>query len=248
MEPNLSEDWFGTWFSSPYYHILYKNRDEKEAQQFLDNLCVLLNFSSTDRILDLACGKGRHSIYLNQKGYKVDGIDLSEENIRIAKESESEGLRFFVHDMRQPFRLHEYQYVLNMFTSFGYFETMDENYQVIHSVYRSLREGGRFVLDFLNPYRVINHLVSKELKTVNGIEFEIERTYEDQILYKDIRFSDQGKEYHFQERVKAIRRTEFLGYFEKAGLELLNIFGDYNLKEYRREESERMIFLLEKPE
>ena len=75
------QEWFGKWFDSPYYHILYHDRDFQEAQQFIDNLINVLGLSKTDNILDVACGKGRHSIYLNQKGFDVTGFDLSEQNI-----------------------------------------------------------------------------------------------------------------------------------------------------------------------
>ena len=80
------KEWFGEWFNSPYYHILYKDRDSSEASTFIDNICVYLGFSETDEILDLACGKGRHAIYLNKKGFEATGIGLSEENIKYASQ------------------------------------------------------------------------------------------------------------------------------------------------------------------
>ena len=72
-----TNNWFSSWFDSPYYHILYKERNFREAQIFIDNLTFYLNMDEGSKVLDLACGKGRHSIYLNQLGYDVLGVDLT---------------------------------------------------------------------------------------------------------------------------------------------------------------------------
>ena len=119
MVPKI--EWFDTWFSSPYYHILYKNRDFKEAKDFLDNLSVFLNLKPTDHILDLACGRGRHAIYLNKKGFNVVGVDLSEENISEARKFENEKLQFFTHDMIYVFKKNSFDYIFNFFHKFWIF-------------------------------------------------------------------------------------------------------------------------------
>ena len=80
-----TKQWYASWFDTPYYHILYKDRDHSEAQVFMDNLTNYLNIPEGGKILDLACGKGRHSVYLNSLGYNVTGIDLSEKSIDYAK-------------------------------------------------------------------------------------------------------------------------------------------------------------------
>ena len=101
------KEWFREWFDSSWYHKLYFERNEHEAQQFLSRLINYLKCAEGSRMLDVACGKGRHSIQLAGKGFKVTGIDLSEDSIREAKEHENENLEFFVHDMRLPFRMNE---------------------------------------------------------------------------------------------------------------------------------------------
>src|SRR6185503_20035959 len=105
-------DWFSTWFHSPYYELLYYKRDRSEAKQFLDALLNHLNPAAHAAFLDLACGSGRHSIYLASKGYEVTGIDLSDELIEKAKEHETGNLTFYVHDMRNEFRINYYDYTL----------------------------------------------------------------------------------------------------------------------------------------
>ncbi len=240
------QEWFGQWFNSPYYHILYQDRDEREAKAFIDTLINYLKFSPSDKILDLPCGKGRHSIYLNQRGYQVTGLDLSRENIKYARQYENETLEFKEWDMRIPFRRGRYDYVLNLFTSFGYFDSEKENCEVIGSIASSLKVGGKLLLDFLNPYVVINNLVNSEVKQIQGIDFHISRSYQDGFIYKQIQFSDKGENYSFEEKVKAVRRTEFLDYFKQANLEVVEVFGDYDLNPYQAEQSDRLIFLAEK--
>lgn len=240
-------EWFDKWFDSPYYHILYKNRDYNEAGAFIDKLVDYLAVKPHHKILDLACGKGRHSIYLNKKGFDVVGADLSEQSIAKASQYANDRLHFEVHDMREEFAHNEFDFILNLFTSFGYFETKAEHEQAIHSVAEAMKDHGVFVLDFLNPYTVINHLTPIEEKQIEGINFHISKDVsDDDYILKDIRFTDEGEDYHFQEKVKALRRADFLEYFEKSGLKVIDIFGDYDLNSYLAEKSERMIFVVEK--
>lgn len=240
------EEWFSTWFNSPYYHILYKNRDNDEAQYFLKNLIKHLGITINDRILDVACGKGRHSIFLNQLGYTVEGIDLSSQNIEAAKKHENQNLHFEIHDMRWPYKKEFFNYALNIFTSFGYFENDNDHQLAITSIAGSLERGGIFILDFLNPYRVINNLIKEDSKVVEGIQFNINRVFDGENIIKEINFEDEGKHYQFKEKVKAIRRLSFLTYFRNANLMHLQTFGDYQLNDYKPEISERMIFIVKK--
>ena len=119
--------WFKDWFNSPYYHLLYQNRDESEASRFIERLLEHLHPPKNARMLDIACGKGRHALQLASKGYDVTGIDLSPESIKFAEQFSHEKLQFFVHDMRRPFWIRYFNYAFNFFTSFGYFETMREH-------------------------------------------------------------------------------------------------------------------------
>lgn len=243
---NPANEWFATWFDSHYYHILYKDRDDTEARLFIDNISLYLNFLPNDKILDLACGKGRHSIYLNQKGLFVEGIDLSEESIQYAKQFENERLHFSQHDMREVYKPTTFDFILNLFTSFGYFQTDEENQQAITAMAKALQFEGRIVLDFFNTTKVIESLVHYEEKIIEGITFKISKSIENDFIVKDIHFEDKGKNFHFQERVRAIPTVDFLRYFRNAGLTVARIFGDYDLSEFEEEISERMIFVVEK--
>ncbi|KAA9340065.1 class I SAM-dependent methyltransferase [Adhaeribacter soli] len=240
------EEWFSTWFDSPYYHILYSNRDAREAQVFLDNLLDHLHPKPDAKILDLACGKGRHAIYLNQKGYHVTGIDLSPQSIAVAKESENERLHFAVHDMREVFRPNEFDFVLNLFTSYGYFASETENVVALKAIAESVKPGGKLVIDFLNAEKVVAHLVKEETKTIEGVTFHITRHMEGKLIVKTIDFEAEGKRYHFQEKVWALTEEDFREYFKMTGLRLHECFGNYKLEPYDAKTSDRLIFILKK--
>src|SRR5690606_19509388 len=108
-------------FNSPYYHQLYYKRDEEEAAEFISRLIAHQNPAPGSKMLDVACGKGRHSIQMADKGFDVTGIDLSEESIEEALQKEADNLHFYRHDMRLPFWINYFDYAYNFFTSFGYF-------------------------------------------------------------------------------------------------------------------------------
>jgi len=236
------ENWFASWFDSPYYHILYKERNYREAQLFMDNLTHYLNLPEKAKVLDLACGKGRHAIYLNQLGFNVLGADLSENSILEAQKNTNENLHFQVHDMREKFD-DKFDAIFNLFTSFGYFENDEDNFTTLKAIKESLTEYGFAVIDFMNVTNVLNNLVPEEEKHVNGIDFHIKRYLKDGHIYKEIDFEDQGHNYHFTEKVKALTLKDFEEMMEEAGIFLLDIFGDYKLKKFHKTESERLIMI-----
>jgi len=237
-----TENWFTSWFDTPYYHILYKDRNYREAQIFMDNLTHYLNLPEKAKVLDLACGKGRHSIYLNQLGFNVLGADLSENSIAEANKNSNETLHFKVHDMREPFE-EKFDAIFNLFTSFGYFESDDDNLTTLKAIKESLSEYGFAVIDFMNVAQVIETLVPEEVKTVDGIDFKIKRYVKDGHIFKEIDFEDQGRKYHFTEKVKALTLNDFQQLMDEAGIFLLDIFGDYKLKKFHKTESERLIMI-----
>ncbi len=237
-----SENWFSTWFDSPYYHILYKNRNEEEAQVFMDNITHYLNMPENGTILDLACGKGRHSIYLNKLGYNVTGVDLSENSIAIANESSNESLRFKTQDMREPMN-ETFDAVFNLFTSFGYFDTYEDNIKTLKAIKDSINEYGFGVIDFFNSDFIVENLLAEETKEIDGITFNIKRFVENKKIIKEIRFEDKGQSFYFTEKVSAFTLSDFESMMEEAGIYLLEIFGDYKLRKFYKTQSERLIMI-----
>ncbi|MFP4846212.1 SAM-dependent methyltransferase [Winogradskyella sp. PE311] len=236
------KQWYASWFDTPYYHILYKDRDYSEAQVFMDNLTSYLNIPESGKILDLACGKGRHSVYLNKLNYNVTGVDLSEQSIAYAKQFENEKLKFKVHDMSKPYP-ETFDAVFNLFTSFGYFEDENCNLNTIKSIKEELNTAGFGVIDFMNVNYITENLVPEDIKVVEGIHFNQKRSVNNGYIIKDISFNVDGELYEFQERVRAFTLQDFKDLFEKAGVYLLDIFGDYKLRPYHSKTSERLIMI-----
>ena len=248
--------WFETWFNTSYYHILYKDRDFAEAELFISKLTDFLQLPQHSKIIDLACGKGRHSIYLNKLGYSVLGLDLSKESIFHNKQLEtsspqkSTNLKFEVHDMRNEIfpniSKEKVDAVFNLFTSFGYFENPKDDEKVFQSVYNCLNIEGFFVLDFLNENFVEKNLVPNYQIEKEGILFNISKKIEDHHIIKEINFDDKGESFQFIERVKLHTLEEIEGLAKKVGFEKVKVFGDYFLNDFDLEKSPRCINIFRK--
>jgi SAM-dependent methyltransferase len=242
----MQNEWFSSWFDTPYYHTLYKNRDDREACVFIDYLTQFLQLSPHAMCWDLCCGKGRHSIYLNKKGYNVIGTDLSDQSIKEANKQANETLQFHEHDMRNMFRLNHFDAVLNLFTSFGYFDNKEDDLKVFSSVQKSLKNDGLFVLDFLNATYVRNNLVENDLKEIDGITFHIAKTIENNMVVKKINFSDRGEHFSFEERVHLYDKMYFEALAKQSGLEMTHTFGNYHLEKFDERVSPRLILVFKK--
>ena len=133
--------------------------------------------------------------------------------------------------------------IFNLFTSFGYFENDADNLTTLKAIQESLTEYGFAVIDFMNVQKVIENLVAEEVKTVDGIDFHIKRYVKDNHIYKEIDFEDKGEKFHFTEKVQALTLQDFEEMMEEAGIYLLDTFGDYKLKKFFKNESERLIMV-----
>ena len=226
---SAAPDWFADWFNSPWYPILYDHRDEEEAWRFIARVLQRLALPGGSHILDLACGSGRHAAAIQQAGYSCVGVDLAPDAIAQAQEQYAgrAGLSFLVADMRSlPFR-NEFHAVLNLFTSFGYFNSMEENLRVLQNAHRALQADGWLVIDFLNAERVERTLVPEETLEKQGITFNITRHIEDGQVVKRIRFVADGQSRSYEERVQLLRRPDFDDLFEQAGFAVQEVWGDY---------------------
>lgn len=239
-------EWYVDWFNSPYYHLLYNNRNFNEANFFIDNLCANLNIQAYSNIWDLACGKGRHAIALNSKKLRVIGTDLSVNSITEATKSSNADLEFFVHDMRQPFKVNYFDAVFNLFTSIGYFKEASDNFLVFENVALSLKKDSLFVIDFFNAQKVINSFKTDYIEQRGDITFEIKKKIENNTIIKHIEFSDGKKNYYFEEMVSLLKQKDFEEFAEKAGLSLISTFGNYHFEPFNEKTSERLILVFKK--
>lgn len=242
------KEWYKDWFSSPFYHQLYFGRDRHEAEAFIGRLLQHLKPAPGSRMLDVACGRGRHSVQLADRGFEVTGIDLSLESILAAKEWEREGLEFFQHDMRLPFRVNYFDYVFNFFTSFGYFATAREHDDAARTMAAALKPGGTLMIDFLNPHYAEDRLVPHEERTIGETHYAIRRWDDDHHFYKKIIVSDPSVEgaMEFTERVAKLSLGDFTDLLAFQGLQIREVFGDYNLGPYNVRQTPRLIILARK--
>jgi SAM-dependent methyltransferase len=238
------QTWFESWFNSSYYKILYQNRDHHEAAHFSDALIAYLQPEPGCRIADIGCGEGRFSIQFAQKGFDVTGVDIAANRIEKALLHEANNLHFFVHDMRQPLYVNYFDLSLNLFTSFGYFDTERDHLKAAQSIAIGLKEGGRLVIDYLNIEWVLQQMKAQETIERSGVRFDIQKEYDHKHIIKHIRFQDEeGVERHYTERVSAFTQADFIHLFEQVGLRLEATFGSYALAPFVAENSERLIMV-----
>jgi len=247
---NMTEthSWFKDWFNSPYYYLLYFKRDKKEAGDFINRLIDYLKPPPTSYMLDIACGRGRHSVQLASKGFDVTGIDISEEPIKRAKQKETANLHFYLHDMRLPFWINYFDYAFNFFTSFGYFRTRREHDNAIRTVSQSLKPHGIFVIDYLNVHYAEDHLIHQSEIEIDGVTFYITKWFDETHFFKKIIVEDENlpEPLEYVEKVAKFSLGDFTDMLSYQQMQVQQVLGDYNLNHYDVKRSPRMIIIAKK--
>ncbi len=244
-----TKNWFKDWFNSPYYHLLYSNRNEDEANAFINRLIAHLKPAANAKLLDVACGKGRHSKALAEMGFDVTGIDLSIESITEAKQDEAENLHFYTHDMRLPFWINYYDIAFNFFTSFGYFKTQREHNNAIRSIAQSIKHNGILVIDYLNVNYEETHFEKSIEKKIDEFSFISTKWHTDKHFFKQIQVVGNKDEQPVNlstERVAKFSLEDFKAMLLLQNMQIQEVFGDYNLNEYNVDTSKRMIIVAKK--
>ena len=242
----IRNNWFKSWFDTKYYHILYKHRNNEEASYFIRNLVNYLNIPPNSYVADIACGKGRHSLELSKFDLNVWGMDLSSNSILFAKENANDRTEFSVHDMRDPFPQKNFDYVFNLFTSFGYFEDSGEDYKCIENIATALKSGGYFIQDYINAKIVVSNFPQNETKVIDDVEFGISKIVNGKFIEKHIHVNHGEFEDDYMERVKMISKHELVEMYSKIGLKLISVFGNYNLEKFDEDSSSRIILIAQK--
>jgi len=237
----VTENWFKTWFDTKYYHILYKHRDNEEANLFIGKLVAFLNLTKGMNVADICCGKGRHSLELSKYGLRVWGMDLSANSIESAKSMSNELTSFDVHDMRNAFPQNDFDSIFNLFTSFGYFEDSADDVKCLENIFSSLKSGGTFIQDYISADYFTQNFPMAEQKVIDGVTFGISKYVQDGFIVKEIKVADGEYEETFYERVKIYSLDELVLLHEQAGFQVDNVFGDYHLSAFSAIESQRII-------
>ena len=237
--------WYKEWFNSSFYHKLYFERDEKEAASFIKKLIEHLQPVPGNRMLDVACGKGRHSKILASMGFTVTGIDISADSIAYAKKFEKDNLDFFVHDMRLPFWCNYFHYAFNFFTSFGYFKTRREHDDAVRTIAKSLKPNGKFVIEYLNVHYAEEHLTHTETKEIDGTRYDIHRWDDETHFCKKIIVTDSSLIHpqEYTEKVAKFSLGDFTDMLSYQGLQVQEVFGDYQFNSYDIRKTPRLIII-----
>ena len=237
------KEWYKSWFNSPFYHKLYFERDEKEAQKFIFHLLKYLKPEPGSSMLDVACGRGRHSRFLAAQGFDVTGIDLSFESIEFAKQYEKENLHFYQHDMRLPAWINYFDFAFNFFTSFGYFATRREHDDAMYMITKSVKAKGIILFDYLNVHYAEDHLAPSEMKSIGSTKYEIHRWADEDHFYKKIVVTDSSLDApeEFIEKIAKLSLGDFTDMLSFQGVQVMDVFGDYELNRYDVRKTPRMI-------
>ncbi len=247
-----SKSWFEKWFSSKFYLELYQHRDEEDARWMVNLLQRSIPVNTCAKVLDIACGSGRHSLELARRGFKVTGFDLSkfliDEAKKALKNSKEKDLKvkFLIKDMRDFNFKKTFDIAVNIFTSFGYFDNDDENFRVIKNVSDSLKRGGYFVFDFINKKYIENNIVPHSKAMHGKITIVQDRKIENGFVKKHIAIKEGSEVMNFDEVLKLYSVNEFKKAFESYGLYFQKTYGDYFGNRFNENKSHRLIIIAKK--
>ncbi len=222
----MTKDWFEDWFGEEYL-ALYPHRDESEAQHAVEMIAGAVSNKGINRVLDLACGAGRHTRPLADRWWTV-GLDLSAVLLKVAHGAEPDG-NYVRGDMRiLPFADRSFDLCVNLFTSFGYFESDAQSLRVLAEVARVVDIGGTFVLDFLNASSVGANLVERDERKVGTQTVAQHRVITDGGKYVQKTISLSGSDKKFIERVRLFSVDELEMMLEEIGFGVYARKGDYS--------------------
>jgi 2-polyprenyl-3-methyl-5-hydroxy-6-metoxy-1,4-benzoquinol methylase len=239
-------DWFKKWFSSDEYLSVYSHRNTEDAENLLSLILSNVNIPKNAKILDAACGAGRHSLLLSKMGYDVTAFDLSKSLLDIGRENSKNAcvnVDFLCADIRNICFSRSFNLVLNMFTSFGYFESDVENFLFFNNVKQLLKKDGFLVLDYINSTYLRKNLVSKSVTKLDGKVIQEKRKIIDDFVVKEIEIKYQGITKVFTETVKLYNIDKLTQMFEKMGFKIFKVFGNYKGGQFSESESDRLIII-----
>lgn len=222
----MKTEWFERWFGEEYI-ALYPHRNAAEAERVVSLIERTLRGTNVSRVLDLACGAGRHSKVLCRRWWTA-GLDLSEVLLKLAHREGVEAA-LVRGDMRiLPFRDSAFDLIVNLFTSFGYFSDDESHLHVVREVSRVTAQGGGFALDFLNTTRLRNALVPYDEREIGGqvIEQRREISEDGRFVIKRICLRGAGKE--FTERVRLFDPGDLSAMMTAAGFKVVATYGNYD--------------------
>ncbi|NTU53580.1 MAG: class I SAM-dependent methyltransferase [Chlorobiaceae bacterium] len=249
-----SREWFEEWFDHPLYLQAYLHRDQDEAARCARTILDLTGLNHVPpplSVLDIACGAGRHALEFARLGLVVTANDLSPFLLNRAKElALNEGLpmEFTLQDMRKIRTETRFNLIVQLFSSFGYFESDREDRDIIANISTMLRPDGWYVLDLLNPYHLKRHFVPRTERKAGVLAITEERSLTERHVTKRITLHEEnGREHSFTESVRIYTPDEATELLGSNGFRVERIVGDYDGHAFNHDLSPRMM-LFARPE
>jgi len=243
------KEWFNDWFNSSEYLEVYKHRNEKDAENHIKFVLSNIKLERKSKILDMACGAGRHSIILAKQGFNVTGIDLSENLLSEAKKNASEEkltIKFIKSDIREFNTEDRFNLILNLFTSFGYFNKEEDNFLVLQKAFEFLEKSGFFILDFFNKNYLLKNLIPLTEEIQEDKKIIQKRFIRKGRVEKTIEIFTNEDKKEFSESVKLYSNQELVNMLLEIGFEIVSLFGDFDGSVFDIDNSPRFIAICKK--
>ena len=244
-----ADEWFEEWFNTDFYRKLYAHRDLEEAEACIDLILrsvALPTAVDAPTALDLACGPGRHAIAMAWRGLDVTAVDLAENLLAHARAEAARAnvtVTFLRYDMREIPFVDQFDLAVQLFTSFGYFESDDEDLRVLGNVRRALHPGGSYALDLINLAHLRASIVPRSERELDGVRIIEEREIAGRRVIKKITVESGGERRGFMESVRLYSPEEIARLLETAGFTPVHWFGDYHGADFEPESSKRMLVI-----
>lgn len=252
MSKLIKENWYKGFFSKYYLQFLGHKKNSRETKQEVKFICRILGLSKGEKILDLACGSGRHTVELAKRGFNVTGLDFDKQLLGLAKKLAKRNnviLRLIKSDMRIIPYKNEFSAIINMFSSFGYFSQEKENFKVLKAVSSALKKNGLFLLDLPNKNWLLTKVPKKIWQKVKNNYLLEERFFDKRrkiYFNKIIVITPHKKIKHINTLMRLYDLPEIEKKLNDAGLEVLKVYGNYKEEKFKKELSPRMIILAQK--
>jgi len=237
-----NKNWFKDWFGQEYVDV-YAHRDEQDALNLVRLILKHIPIRENTKILDAACGNGRHACAMAKYLDYLFGIDLSLFLLRQVRQNCH--FKIVRGDIRAlPFKK-EFDALLNLFTSFGYFFEEQDHLLVLQEFHKVLKPGGFFFFDFLNADYVQKYLKETSERWIDSKKIVEHRRINNGRVEKTIIIENQGKVQEFIESVRMFTKDELLSMVASAGFTVIKTMGDYHGASLSKL-SPRLILLLKK--
>lgn len=243
-------EWWQDLYNRQIYFDLYEKQDTVVAPQQVEEIVKLLKIQPPAKILDVCCGYGRHSIELAKRGFDVVGVDVSERQIKRAKEiAGNMAISFQIADIRELNFQNEFDVAVNMFLSFGYFQTVDEDIAALESVFRALKPGGKFLMDFWNREKEIKNFKPTESEKIRDINILKEWKFDylkGRLNWRNTVTFPEGRKETFEHSIRAYTVVELKQLFEHVGFEFSGVYGSLSGEPFSID-SESTVIVANKP-